>query len=165
MQVTPNMVTFSRAATAASELFALIDRESQINPFDESGDKPDETAGIINLQGINFSYPTRPDVTVLEDFTLNIPAGKVTALVVSSLKSCLLSKILIREEQGTIGIRKKHNYRSTRAVVQSQCRHHLLGWQGHWPARPQVAANQCSSGSTGKLPNAYLNFGNTLEQV
>ncbi|CAM1503728.1 Fc.00g013190.m01.CDS01, partial [Cosmosporella sp. VM-42] len=81
MQVTPNMVTFSRAATAASELFTLIDRQSEINPFDESGDKPDETAGIIDLRGVSFSYPTRPDVTVLEDFTLNIPAGKVTALV------------------------------------------------------------------------------------
>lgn len=83
MQVTPNMVTFSRAATAASELFSLIDRQSEINPFDESGDKPDETAGVIDLHGISFSYPTRPDVSVLEDFTLNIPAGKATALVVS----------------------------------------------------------------------------------
>jgi hypothetical protein len=86
MQVTPNMVTFSRAATAASELFSLIDRESEINPFDESGNKPGELAGVINLQGIDFSYPTRPDVTVLENFTLSIPAGKVTALVVSKIQ-------------------------------------------------------------------------------
>ncbi|KAL4913702.1 P-loop containing nucleoside triphosphate hydrolase protein [Aspergillus aurantiobrunneus] len=71
MQIVPHMATFSRAATAASELFALIDRQSEINPFDESGDKPDETAGFVDLR----------DVTVLEDFTLNIPAGKVTALV------------------------------------------------------------------------------------
>lgn len=89
MQVAPHMVTFSRAATAASELFALIDRQSEINPFDDSGDNPDETAGFIDLHGINFSYPTRPDATVLDDFTLNIPAGKVTALVVSSLRSYL----------------------------------------------------------------------------
>ncbi|KAL4911225.1 hypothetical protein BDW74DRAFT_184667 [Aspergillus multicolor] len=81
MQVTPNMVTFSRAATAASELFSLIDRESEINPFDRLGDKPDETVGSVDLGGVNFCYPTRPDVAVLDDFTLNIPAGKVTALV------------------------------------------------------------------------------------
>ncbi|RDW93601.1 ABC transporter ATP-binding protein [Aspergillus mulundensis] len=81
MQVTPNMVTFSRAATAASELFSLIDRNSEINPFDKSGGKPDETVGSISLHGVNFSYPTRPDVAVLNDFTLDIPAGKVTALV------------------------------------------------------------------------------------
>ncbi|KAI5457773.1 multidrug resistance protein 1, 2, 3 [Mariannaea sp. PMI_226] len=81
MQVTPNMVTFSRAATAATELFTLIDRQSDINPFDNSGEKPEEITGAIDLQGINFSYPARPDVAVLEDYTLNIPAGKVTALV------------------------------------------------------------------------------------
>jgi ATP-binding cassette subfamily B (MDR/TAP) protein 1 len=86
MQVTPNMVTFSRAATAASELFSLIDRKSEINPFDESGDTPDEIVGTIDLRGIDFSYPTRPNITVLEGFTLNIPAGRVTALVVSSLQ-------------------------------------------------------------------------------
>lgn len=85
MQIAPHMVAFSRAATAASELFALIDRQSDINPFNESGDKPEEIAGVIDLHGIDFSYPTRPDIPVLEEFTLNIPAGKVTALVVSSL--------------------------------------------------------------------------------
>lgn len=62
----------------------MIDKESEINPFDESGEKPSNTSGALSLRGINFSYPTRPDITVLEDFTLNIPAGKVTALVVSS---------------------------------------------------------------------------------
>lgn len=83
MQITPNMVTFSRAATAASELFVLIDRQSEINPFEASGEKPEDTAGSIDLSHIKFNYPTRPDVTVLEDFTLHVPAGKVTALVVS----------------------------------------------------------------------------------
>ncbi|KAL5336638.1 P-loop containing nucleoside triphosphate hydrolase protein [Aspergillus crustosus] len=81
MQIAPHMVAFTRAATAATELFTLIDRQSEINPFDESGDKPEETIGFINLSGVNFSYPTRPDVTVLDDYTLNVPAGKVTALV------------------------------------------------------------------------------------
>ncbi|KAL4948435.1 P-loop containing nucleoside triphosphate hydrolase protein [Aspergillus filifer] len=81
MQILPNLVTFGRATTAALELFALIDRESEINPFDELGDKPEETSSCIDLEGVSFSYPTRPDIAVLEDFTLNIPAGKVTALV------------------------------------------------------------------------------------
>ncbi|KFA70912.1 hypothetical protein S40288_10162 [Stachybotrys chartarum IBT 40288] len=86
MQVTPNMVIFSRAATAASELFALIDRESEINPFDKSGDMPEEIVGMIDLHDVNFSYPSRPDVNVLENFTLNVPAGKVTALVLTRRK-------------------------------------------------------------------------------
>ncbi|KAH7159792.1 ATP-binding cassette multidrug transport protein [Dactylonectria estremocensis] len=79
--IVPHMVTFSRAATAAAELFVLIDRVSEINPFDESGEKPTDTAGEIELEGVTFRYPTRPDVRVLEEFSLRVPAGKVTALV------------------------------------------------------------------------------------
>jgi ATP-binding cassette subfamily B (MDR/TAP) protein 1 len=80
--VSPHFVTFSRASTAASELFSLIDRESEINPFDTSGERPAATSGNIEFEGVTFSYPTRPDVRVLEDFNLKVPAGKVTALVV-----------------------------------------------------------------------------------
>ncbi|KAL0937461.1 multidrug resistance protein 3 (p glycoprotein 3) [Colletotrichum truncatum] len=79
--VAPHIMSFTRAATAASELFVLIDRKSQIDPFDESGQIPNDVPGHIEIEGLNFSYPTRPDVKVLEDFSLRIPAGKVTALV------------------------------------------------------------------------------------
>ncbi|KAK6224273.1 ATP-binding cassette sub-family B member 5 [Colletotrichum tabaci] len=82
--IAPHMVAFSRATTAASELFTLIDRHSSINPFSDSGLEPREVSGVIDIQGVSFSYPTRPDVTVLEDFSLKVPAGKVTALVGAS---------------------------------------------------------------------------------
>ncbi|KAH7148249.1 P-loop containing nucleoside triphosphate hydrolase protein [Dactylonectria macrodidyma] len=81
MAIAPHMVAFGRAASAASEMFSLIDRTSAINPFDDAGEKLDKTDGVIHLSSVDFSYPTRPDVRVLEDFTLHIPAGKVTALV------------------------------------------------------------------------------------
>ncbi|EMT73430.1 Leptomycin B resistance protein pmd1 [Fusarium odoratissimum] len=79
--IAPHMVTFSRAATAAGELFQLIDRESRINPFDDSGDKPTTTQGSLELKDIVFSYPSRPGTRVLNGYSLSIPAGKVTALV------------------------------------------------------------------------------------
>ncbi|KAI5460121.1 P-loop containing nucleoside triphosphate hydrolase protein [Mariannaea sp. PMI_226] len=79
--VAPHLVAFSRASSAAAELFALIDRKSEINPFDEAGEVPQNTKGVIDVEEIAFSYPSRPDVTVLENFTLQVPAGKVTALV------------------------------------------------------------------------------------
>ncbi|KAF7594199.1 hypothetical protein BBP40_009903 [Aspergillus hancockii] len=82
--IAPHTVTFARAASAAAELFTLIDRKSEINPFDESGDKPQDTCGIIDIDRIDFNYPSRPDVRVLEDFSLHVPAGKVTALVGAS---------------------------------------------------------------------------------
>lgn len=81
--LTPNMIAFSRAATAASELIKLIDRKSKIDPFDDSGEKPQNVAGTIKIEDVTFSYPARPDTTVLSNFSLQIPANKVTALVVS----------------------------------------------------------------------------------
>ncbi|KAG2027540.1 hypothetical protein GB937_001286 [Aspergillus fischeri] len=82
--IAPNISSFVRAGAGATELFALIDRTSDINPLDESGQKPSKVSGVIEIQSIGFSYPTRPDIKVLDDFSLTIPAGKVTALVGAS---------------------------------------------------------------------------------
>lgn len=82
--IAPYLMEFTRAASAAAELFRLIDRSSAINPFDGSGLQPTEVAGNIYIQHVTFSYPMRPTVKVLDDFSLHIPAGKVTALVGAS---------------------------------------------------------------------------------
>ncbi|PKS12635.1 hypothetical protein jhhlp_000843 [Lomentospora prolificans] len=82
--IAPYLIDFSRAASAATELFRLMDRSSAIDPFNESGEQPTEVAGNIDFQNVTFSYPMRPGVTVLDDFTLHIHAGKVTALVGAS---------------------------------------------------------------------------------
>lgn len=79
----PHFVDFSQAASAASKLLSLIDRTSGIDPFSETGERPSEVTGVIELNNVRFAYPTRPNTTVLQDFSLAIPAGKVTALVVS----------------------------------------------------------------------------------
>ncbi|KAL2127194.1 hypothetical protein VTI74DRAFT_11118 [Chaetomium olivicolor] len=77
----PYSIEFTRAATAAAQLFKLIDRASAIDPFDQCGGKPSEVTGLVELENITFSYPTRPGIAVLENFSLTVPAGKVTALV------------------------------------------------------------------------------------
>ncbi|KAL6352897.1 hypothetical protein LRP88_13372 [Fusarium phalaenopsidis] len=78
----PYSIDFTRAATAAAKLFVLIDRNSRIDPLTSTGEQPSEgVIGEVELNNITFSYPTRPGVTVLDDFSLKIPAGKVTALV------------------------------------------------------------------------------------
>ncbi|OAA58748.1 ATP-binding cassette multidrug transport protein ATRC [Cordyceps fumosorosea ARSEF 2679] len=77
----PYLIEFTRAATGASQMFALIDRKSSIDSFSEAGEKPTETQGDIQIDNVTFAYPTRPDTVVLNDFSLHIPAGKVTALV------------------------------------------------------------------------------------
>ena len=40
--------------------------------------------GDIEFQSVNFAYPSRPDILILNDFTLKIPANTTTALVGSS---------------------------------------------------------------------------------
>ncbi|RFU81374.1 atp-binding cassette multidrug transport atrc [Trichoderma arundinaceum] len=77
----PYSIEFARAASGAAQLFELIDRKSNINPFDGSGEKPSEVTGEITLENVTFAYPSRPGITVLDDFSLTVPAGKVTALV------------------------------------------------------------------------------------
>ena len=40
--------------------------------------------GELGFHGVHFSYPTRPDQKILENFNLNIPGGKIVALVGAS---------------------------------------------------------------------------------
>ncbi|KAI1808226.1 multidrug resistance protein [Daldinia bambusicola] len=82
--IAPYVIDFTRAASAAAELFRLMDRTSAIDPFDQRGEQPTKVKGTIEFDRVSFSYPMRPGVTVLNDFGLHIPAGKVTALVGAS---------------------------------------------------------------------------------
>ncbi|KAL2279659.1 hypothetical protein FJTKL_13337 [Diaporthe vaccinii] len=79
--IAPYTVSFQRAGSAAAQLFTLIDRVSQINIFEKGGERPSQTDGVVDIKNIGFEYPTRPGVTVLEDFSLHVPAGKLIALV------------------------------------------------------------------------------------
>ena len=38
-------------------------------------------AGSVEFKSVKFTYPTRPRHTVLNDFNLEIPAGRIVALV------------------------------------------------------------------------------------
>jgi ABC-type bacteriocin/lantibiotic exporters, contain an N-terminal double-glycine peptidase domain len=82
--IMPYLIDFVRAASAAAELFRLMDRKSRIDPFDDSGERPTDVMGYLDFSSISFAYPTRPDIKVLNDFSLHIPAGKTTALVGAS---------------------------------------------------------------------------------
>jgi ATP-binding cassette subfamily B (MDR/TAP) protein 1 len=46
--------------------------------------KLDKVDGTIRLKGIKRVYPSRPEVVVMDDVSLTIPAGKTTALVGAS---------------------------------------------------------------------------------
>lgn len=40
-----------------------------------------QVAGVLELRGVDFCYPTRPYVKVFNNFSLVFPAGRQTAIV------------------------------------------------------------------------------------
>ncbi|XP_022757720.1 ABC transporter B family member 21-like [Durio zibethinus] len=71
----------SKAKNAAASIFAVIDRQSKIDPSDESGMTLENVKGEIELRHVSFKYPSRPDIQILQDLSLSIDAGKTVALV------------------------------------------------------------------------------------
>ncbi|RWA09868.1 hypothetical protein EKO27_g5231 [Xylaria grammica] len=82
--IAPNLQAFGTGLAAAAKIFNTIDRASPLDPTVEQGDKLDKVEGTIRLQNVKHIYPSRPEVVVMKDVTLDIPAGKTTALVGAS---------------------------------------------------------------------------------
>lgn len=82
--VAPNTKAFTSAVAASQKIYSAIDRQSPIDPDAEAGEKPESIKGMIELRNIRHIYPSRPEVVVMEDVSLSVPAGKTTALVGAS---------------------------------------------------------------------------------
>ncbi|KAJ5658501.1 uncharacterized protein N7484_002150 [Penicillium longicatenatum] len=81
-QVAPYVHVFASAAGASERLMVVINRESQIDGTSESGDKSAPLDfGDITFNDVHFTYPSRPDVPVLQGVTFSIAPRKHTAIV------------------------------------------------------------------------------------
>jgi hypothetical protein len=60
----PHLEAFAVARGSAAAIFALLDRVPDIDSLSTAGHKPAELRGNIQLQGIHFQYPARPEVKV-----------------------------------------------------------------------------------------------------
>ncbi|KAH8671487.1 abc transporter [Xylariales sp. PMI_506] len=71
--IMPNIQALTTAIAASSKIFNVIERVSPLDPTNEDG--------ITLDHNIHHIYPSRSEVVVLQDMTLDVPAGKTTALV------------------------------------------------------------------------------------
>lgn len=83
-QSAPSMSSFAKAKVAAAKIYRIIDHKPTLNRNNESGLELESVSGLVELKNVDFSYPSRPDVRILNNFSLTVPAGKTIALVGSS---------------------------------------------------------------------------------
>ncbi|XP_075443273.1 ATP-binding cassette sub-family B member 5 isoform X1 [Ascaphus truei] len=75
---------YAKAKSAASHLFKLFEREPAIDSYSQQGQKPDIFQGHLEFCKVSFKYPSRPDVSVLQDLSFKIASGQTVAFVGSS---------------------------------------------------------------------------------
>ncbi|KAI1378416.1 putative ABC multidrug transporter [Hypoxylon crocopeplum] len=81
-QISPYLQIFGSATAALEKLEADMDRRSKIDGTLPSQDDEFESfSGDVKLENVDFTYPSRPDVPVIQDVTLHLPSGQHTAIV------------------------------------------------------------------------------------
>ncbi|CAF1068198.1 unnamed protein product [Adineta steineri] len=83
-QFIPCFNTFAEASASASFVFDMIERKSKVNVSDDEGKKPETIKGDIEFKNVKFSYPTRQESCILQNFSMKILSGKTIALVGAS---------------------------------------------------------------------------------
>ncbi|KAL4366872.1 hypothetical protein GQ457_05G018120 [Hibiscus cannabinus] len=71
----------AKGSDAVGSVFAVLDRYTTIEPEDPDGYNPEKISGHVELCDIDFAYPARPNMMIFRAFSLEIEAGKSTALV------------------------------------------------------------------------------------
>ncbi|XP_022715339.1 uncharacterized protein LOC111274727 isoform X4 [Durio zibethinus] len=72
---------FAQGTIAAGRVFDIIDRVPEIDPYNPEGRTLSSVRGRIEFKGVTFSYPSRPDTTILSSLNLVIRSAKTLALV------------------------------------------------------------------------------------
>ena len=81
---------YTKAKIAAMNIFKLIDRKPVKMYNDEDNSaliqkvQPVKSSGDISFRGVHFSYPSRPNLTILKGLSFSARQGETVALVGSS---------------------------------------------------------------------------------
>lgn len=73
--------SFADGNVAAASICDLLDHAPLIDVCSGGGEVRETISGSASISNVDFCYPTRPDVPILKNFTLDIVAGKTVALV------------------------------------------------------------------------------------
>ncbi|KAJ9683659.1 hypothetical protein PVL29_019296 [Vitis rotundifolia] len=73
-----------RGGEAVGSVFSILDRSTKIDPDDSEAEPVESIRGEIELRHVDFSYPSRSDISVFKDLNLRIRAGQSQALVGAS---------------------------------------------------------------------------------
>ena len=80
----PYIEAFGIAKGACAKVFKLIDQIPSINPIEPKGFNLNQPLTHIEFRDVDFHYPTRKTVQILNKFNLKIERGQTVALVGSS---------------------------------------------------------------------------------
>lgn len=128
------MQVFNQAQAAGEDVFRVINKKPIIYNDSSKGKTLQRVDGNIDIRDVVFAYPSRKDKTILNGFSLSVPAGKVVALVGSSGcgKSTIIS-LLMRFYDPSRGLplnssplNQQHFFKS-RLDSKAQWRSHTLG--------------------------------------
>lgn len=71
----------AKGSEAVRSVFDVLDRFTKIEPDDPEGYKPNKLTGRIEINSVDFAYPSRAEVMIFRGFSIVLEAGKSTALV------------------------------------------------------------------------------------
>jgi ABC-type multidrug transport system fused ATPase/permease subunit len=81
-QIAPPLTSFIAAKAALRSLLDVVDRKPLIDGLSKDGTQPErKSQGAVEIKAINFAYPSRPNITVCENYNLSIAPGESVALV------------------------------------------------------------------------------------
>lgn len=91
LAMAPDLIKGNQMVASVLE---ILDRKTEV--IGDVGEELTVVEGTIEMRGVHFSYPSRPDVVIFRDFDLKVRSGKSMALVghSGSGKSSVLSLIL-----------------------------------------------------------------------
>lgn len=60
----PRIETFAKATAASQKIFQTLQRIPSIDSLDENGEKPAGLKGNLELKGVDFIFPARPEGSI-----------------------------------------------------------------------------------------------------